>query len=179
MAFNCHSVHSIMVAKGRIMHGVAQRDNRQPSCITDSIAGVSLFADEAPDDFKEFNRAFIAMFRITAGETWVDSLPEQDQDGTINYQAATFIVSYIIIENWLLFQVMGFDITQSSTRTSNSRWLVANSSLSRRFLHSPIRDFISPNSAWWPFITKSGLHPFPGERCSAPRELRLHFHTNG
>jgi hypothetical protein len=74
--------------------------------LADSIVGVSLFADEAPDDFKEFNRAFIAMFRITAGETWVDSLPEQDQDGTINYQAATFIVSYIIIENWLLFQVM-------------------------------------------------------------------------
>ncbi len=59
----------------------------------------------------EFNRAFIAMFRITAGETWVDSLPEQDQDGSINYQAAIFIISYIIIENWLLFQVMVVVIT--------------------------------------------------------------------
>ena len=72
----------------------------------DSISGVSLFADEAPDDFREFNRAFIAMFRITAGETWVESLPKNDPDGSINYQAATYIVSYIIIENWLLFQVV-------------------------------------------------------------------------
>uniref|UniRef100_A0A7S0MCA4 Ion transport domain-containing protein n=1 Tax=Cryptomonas curvata TaxID=233186 RepID=A0A7S0MCA4_9CRYP len=90
----------------------------RPSCVADSIAGVSLFADEAPDDFKEFNRAFIAMFRITAAETWVDSLPEQDQDGTINYQAATFIVSYIIIENWLLFQVSVAVLLENFVSTS-------------------------------------------------------------
>ncbi len=67
--------------------------------------GVSLFAEVAPDDFQEFNRAFIAMFRVTAGETWVPSLPKVDPDGSINWQAASFIVSFIIIENWMLFQV--------------------------------------------------------------------------
>ena len=66
---------------------------------------MSLFADEAPDDFREFNRAFIAMFRITAGETWVASLPRDDADGSVNWQAAIFITSYIIVENWMLFQV--------------------------------------------------------------------------
>ena len=75
---------------------------------------MSLFANEAPDDFMDFNRAFIAMFRITAGETWVDSLPEKDQDGSINYQASIFIISYIIIENWLLFQVIVVVITPGS-----------------------------------------------------------------
>ena len=46
------------------------------------------------------------MFRVTAGETWVDSLPKDDPDGSVNWQAAIFITSYIIIENWLLFQVV-------------------------------------------------------------------------
>ncbi len=47
----------------------------------DSIVGVSLFSESAPEDFCAFNRAFIAMFRITAGETWVESLPKLDPDG--------------------------------------------------------------------------------------------------
>jgi hypothetical protein len=45
------------------------------------------------------------MFRITAGETWVESLPKDHPDGSVNWQAAIYITSYIIIENWLLFQV--------------------------------------------------------------------------
>ena len=34
----------------------------------DSILGVSLFANEAPDDFGVFIRAFITMFRVASGK---------------------------------------------------------------------------------------------------------------
>ncbi len=39
-----------------------------------------------PFSIDQFNRAFIAMFRVTAGETWVESLPKDDADGSVNWQ---------------------------------------------------------------------------------------------
>ena len=36
-----------------------------------SIVGVTYFRDDSPDDFGSLDRAFVTMFRITAGETWV------------------------------------------------------------------------------------------------------------
>ena len=40
----------------------------------DSIMGVTFFADDAPEEFGKFDRAFITMYRLTAGDTWVRSL---------------------------------------------------------------------------------------------------------
>ena len=37
--------------------------------------GVTYFRDDSPDDFGKLDRAFVTMFRITAGETWVDTPP--------------------------------------------------------------------------------------------------------
>ena len=36
--------------------------------------GVALFRDAAPRSFGLFDRALSSMFRLTAGETWVDEL---------------------------------------------------------------------------------------------------------
>ncbi len=36
--------------------------------------GVALFRDSAPKSFGLFDRALGSMFRLTAGETWVDEL---------------------------------------------------------------------------------------------------------
>ncbi len=33
--------------------------------------GVTFFDEEAPNAFGKFDRAFITMYRLTAGETWV------------------------------------------------------------------------------------------------------------
>ncbi len=41
------------------------------ACRADSIMGVSLFRDQAPDDFGVFTLGLYSMFRLTAGETQV------------------------------------------------------------------------------------------------------------
>ena len=46
----------------------------------DSIMGVALFRDAAPRSFGLFDRALSSMFRLTAGETWVDELVLLDPD---------------------------------------------------------------------------------------------------
>jgi hypothetical protein len=42
--------------------------------------GVTLFRDTAPQSFGLFDRALSSMFRLTAGETWVDELVLLDPD---------------------------------------------------------------------------------------------------
>jgi hypothetical protein len=42
---------------------------------TDAILGVNFFSSTAPSEFLKFDRAFVCMFRIAAGETWVEDLP--------------------------------------------------------------------------------------------------------
>jgi hypothetical protein len=70
-----------------------------------AIVGVTYFRDDAPDDFGKLDRAFVAMFRITAGETWVDSIPRVLPDGSLNTEPVAFFLSYIAIVNWILVQV--------------------------------------------------------------------------
>ena len=68
--------------------------------------GVSLFRDEAPACFGSFSRALTSMFRLTAGETWLDDLAAVDHDnGMINISTVLFVNSYIIIVVWILLQV--------------------------------------------------------------------------
>ncbi len=72
---------------------------------SDAILGVSLFADVAPDQFGRFNRAFISMFRVAAGDTWVDPLPILDRDGDIAWKPALFICSFMVLTVWVVLQV--------------------------------------------------------------------------
>ncbi len=41
----------------------------------DAILGVNFFSTTAPGEFLKFDRAFVCMFRIAAGETWIEDLP--------------------------------------------------------------------------------------------------------
>jgi Ca2+-binding EF-hand superfamily protein len=70
-----------------------------------AIIGVSFFRDTAPDDFISFDRSFLALFRVIAGETWIDSLDRITEDGKLNGPAVVFIFSFIVIVNWTLLQV--------------------------------------------------------------------------
>ncbi len=75
------------------------------SASTDSILGVALFKDQAPTSFDRFNRAFVSMFRMAGGETWIDGLPFVDDMGDINWKSSLFACSYIIINVWVVLQV--------------------------------------------------------------------------
>ena len=71
----------------------------------DSILGVSLFAEVAPDQFGKFNRAFVTLFRIAAGDTWIEPLPTLGPDGDLVWRPALFICSFIVLSVWVVLQV--------------------------------------------------------------------------
>jgi hypothetical protein len=71
----------------------------------DAILGVSLFADIAPGQFGKFNRAFVTLFRIAAGDTWIDPLPTLGPDGDLEWKPALFVCSFIVISVWVVLQV--------------------------------------------------------------------------
>ena len=67
--------------------------------------GVTFFSAVAPAEFATFDRAFFALVRLSGGETWLDSLPRWNDDGTLNYGPNFFVFSYIVIVVWVLLQV--------------------------------------------------------------------------
>ncbi len=72
----------------------------------DSVMGVALFREESPTCFGSFYRALTSMFRLTAGETWLDELVAfNPDDGGINLTTVLFVDSYIVIAVWILLQV--------------------------------------------------------------------------
>jgi hypothetical protein len=71
----------------------------------DAILGVSLFADIAPDEFGKFNRAFVTLFKIAAGDTWIDALPMLAPDGDLEWKPALFTCSFIVLSVWIVLQV--------------------------------------------------------------------------
>ncbi len=73
--------------------------------LADAILGVSLFSDIAPDQFGKFNRAFVALFRIAAGDTWIDTLPTLAPDGDLEWKPALYVCSFIVISVWIVLQV--------------------------------------------------------------------------
>jgi hypothetical protein len=73
--------------------------------ITVAILGVSFFSTEAPDDFATFDRAFFALVRLSAGDTWIESLQRLNADGSLNYGPNFYVFCYIVIVVWVLLQV--------------------------------------------------------------------------
>jgi hypothetical protein len=72
----------------------------------DCILGVTFFGDAAPDSFGAFDRAFITMFRVAAGEPWPwEQLPAKADDNTTNFGSVLFFFSYVVLINWTLLQV--------------------------------------------------------------------------
>ena len=70
-----------------------------------AILGVTLFSEIAPLSFGNLSVAFIELFRITAGETWVDEVPQVDEEGNVQWALGIYIMSFILICNWTLLQV--------------------------------------------------------------------------
>ena len=74
-------------------------------CALYSIIGVTFYDKSAPEDFGNLSRALITMFRIAAGETWIEHQPVLRGDGTVDWATAGFIISYVLVINWTLLQV--------------------------------------------------------------------------
>ncbi len=68
---------------------------------------MTIFRAQAPDDFDTFSRAFISMFRITIGsmDWFFLQFPTVGLDGSVNWQASLFLITYVILINWFFFQV--------------------------------------------------------------------------
>ena len=45
------------------------------------------------------------VFMITAGETRIESLPYVDESGWVQWGPTVYVMSYILIVNWVLLQV--------------------------------------------------------------------------
>jgi hypothetical protein len=73
----------------------------------DAIMGVSVFGVQAPDDFGRFEQAFVTMFRLTTDGQWPLSIPSYEDDGGVNWRCAAFMMSYIVVVNWVVLQVRG------------------------------------------------------------------------
>ncbi len=79
--------------------------------MADAILGVSLFSDLAPDHFGKFKRAFVALFRIAAGDTWLDDLPTLGSDGALQWKPALYVCSFVVLSVWVVLQVgTGFPV---------------------------------------------------------------------
>ena len=71
----------------------------------DSIIGVTFFGNYAPEQFGAFDLAFVTMFRVAVGETWLgDGVPIQWDDGSSNYPAIAFYCLFVLMVNWTLLQ---------------------------------------------------------------------------
>jgi hypothetical protein len=71
-----------------------------------AILGVNLLSETSPASFGKFDRAVATMFRIAAGETWVDGLEVYNEElGTVNWLVGAYVFSFIVIVVWTLLQV--------------------------------------------------------------------------
>jgi hypothetical protein len=57
----------------------------------DAVIGVSLFADEAPESLGAFSLAFVALFRVAAGETSVTLTPLSPLPCSLGVTALTML----------------------------------------------------------------------------------------
>ena len=70
----------------------------------DAIMGVSLYGDLAPESFGEFERGFVTMFRLTTDGLWPDGIPAYDDAGNVSWKCAAFMMSYVVVVNWVVLQ---------------------------------------------------------------------------
>jgi len=72
-----------------------------------STVGVTFYSQIAPEQFGTFCRAFIAMFNITVGsmDWWFELFPPIRADDSIDFWPTAYVFSYVIVVDWVFFQV--------------------------------------------------------------------------
>ncbi len=67
--------------------------------------GTGLFADEAPDDFGTFARAFFALLRAASGDHWPLSLTLVHEAGSMNWPACLYMGAFVMAVCWFVLEV--------------------------------------------------------------------------
>ena len=86
-----------------------------------AIIGVTFYSQKSQEGFGNLERSIISMFRIAAGETWVDGSPILRDDGTVDWSTAAFVMSFVIVVNWTLLKVSVFCCASRISTTSFQR----------------------------------------------------------
>ena len=53
---------------------------------------MTYFDETAGEDFSEFDKAFVALSQVAAGNAWIKSLPSHGPDGSLNFGHVRIIV---------------------------------------------------------------------------------------
>ena len=83
---------------------------------------MTYFSQAAPDDFGAFNKAFVALFRITAGDAWIESLPAHGPDGWLNPGSVMYQLTYVLIVNWTLLPIRWDRLGRPLDRAGRGAW---------------------------------------------------------
>ena len=68
--------------------------------------GVSIFGADSWASFGRFDLAFVTMFRLTTDGQWPESVQAYTEDGGLNWKCSLFMMSYIVVVNWVVLQVL-------------------------------------------------------------------------
>ena len=71
-----------------------------------AVVGVSVFSETAPINFGSFDAAFLTLFYVAGGDPWPDELPKFNEDGSVNWMTAWYILVYTVVEIWIVLQVV-------------------------------------------------------------------------
>ena len=67
--------------------------------------GVIMFGEEDEAEFGVFARAFITLFQISCGMTWPQYIPMIDSNGHTNSTVAIYIMTFVILIDWVILQI--------------------------------------------------------------------------
>ncbi len=66
---------------------------------------MTYFSDSAPDEFGALDRAMVSLFRLPAGDAWVEALPSTGGGGAVDYGVVAYLTSFILVVNWTLLPI--------------------------------------------------------------------------
>jgi hypothetical protein len=66
---------------------------------------VNLFGAVDPEHFEVFDKAFITLFFVTAGDPWPESLPKLREDGSADWVTAGYVIIFTVTVVWIFVEV--------------------------------------------------------------------------
>ena len=64
-----------------------------------------MFGDEDEAEFGDFSRSFLTLFQISCGMTWPQFIPMIDSNGNTNAIMAFYIMTFVILIDWVILQI--------------------------------------------------------------------------
>ena len=67
---------------------------------------VNLFGGVDPEHFEVFDKAFITLFFVTAGDPWPETLPKLREDGSADWVTAGYVIIFTVTVVWIFVEVV-------------------------------------------------------------------------